>query len=65
MNIIQHEHMLTKKLNLDHVLTTKLETVRFIQTLNHWQLKYLMVELHENLLSNVLLHCETAFKSMQ
>ncbi|XP_077087099.1 general transcription factor II-I repeat domain-containing protein 2A-like [Siphateles boraxobius] len=57
--IIHQEHLVSKKLNFDHIMKPVLEIVNFIRThaLNHRQFKNLIAELDEDLPSDLLLHC--------
>ncbi|MCJ8735565.1 hypothetical protein PDJAM_G00248700 [Pangasius djambal] len=56
--IIHQEHLVSKKLNLDHIVKPVLEIVNFIRihALNHRQFKNLIDELNEDLPSDLLLH---------
>uniref|UniRef100_A0A3Q3RD36 HAT C-terminal dimerisation domain-containing protein n=1 Tax=Monopterus albus TaxID=43700 RepID=A0A3Q3RD36_MONAL len=57
--IIHQEHLVSKKLNLDHIMKPVMKIVNFICThaLNHRQFKNLIDELDEDLPSDLLLHC--------
>ncbi|KAI2660980.1 General transcription factor II-I repeat domain-containing protein 2 [Labeo rohita] len=57
--IIHQEHLVSKKLNLDHIMKPVLEIANFIRThaLNHRQFKNLIGELDKDLPSDLLLHC--------
>uniref|UniRef100_A0A8C9ZGS6 HAT C-terminal dimerisation domain-containing protein n=1 Tax=Sander lucioperca TaxID=283035 RepID=A0A8C9ZGS6_SANLU len=63
--IIHQEHLVSKKLNLDHVMKPVLEIVNFIRThaLNHRQFKNLIAELDEDLPSDLLFHCTVRWLS--
>ncbi|KAI2646261.1 General transcription factor II-I repeat domain-containing protein 2 [Labeo rohita] len=63
--IIHQEHLVSKKLNLDHIMEPVLEVVNFIRThaLNHRQFKNLIDELDEDLPSDLLLHCAVRWLS--
>uniref|UniRef100_UPI00358ED13F SCAN domain-containing protein 3-like n=1 Tax=Myxine glutinosa TaxID=7769 RepID=UPI00358ED13F len=59
--IIHQENLVSKKLNLDHVMKPVLEIVNFFRThaLKHRQFKNLIAELDEDLSNDLLLHCTT------
>lgn len=63
--IIHQEHLVSKKLNFDHIMKPVLEIVNFIRThaLNHRQFKNLIAELDEDLPSDLLLHCAVRWLS--
>lgn len=63
--IIHQEHLVSKKLNLDHIMKPVLEIVNFIRThaLNHRQFKNLIDELDKDLPSDLLLHCAVRWLS--
>ncbi|KAI4888758.1 hypothetical protein NFI96_007104 [Prochilodus magdalenae] len=63
--IIHQEQLVSKKLNLDHVMKPVLEIVNFIRThaLNHRQFRNLIAELDENLPSDLPLHCNVRWLS--
>ncbi|KAJ3593789.1 hypothetical protein NHX12_006123 [Muraenolepis orangiensis] len=63
--IIHREQLVSKSLNLDHVMKPVMEIVNYICThlLNHRQFKNLMAELDQGLPGDLLLHCTVRWLS--
>ncbi|KAJ8333451.1 hypothetical protein SKAU_G00118300 [Synaphobranchus kaupii] len=63
--IIHREQLVSKKLNLDHVMKPVLEIVNYIRThaLNHRQFKNLIDELNQGLPGDLPLHCTVRWLS--
>ncbi|KAJ8333560.1 hypothetical protein SKAU_G00415680 [Synaphobranchus kaupii] len=64
-NIIHREQLVSKKLNLDHIMKPVLEIVNYIRThaLNHRQFKNLIDELNQGLPRDQPLHCTVRWLS--
>lgn len=63
--IIHREQLVSKTLNLDHVMKAVMEIVNYIRThaLNHRQLKNLIAELDQGLPADLPLHCTVRWLS--
>uniref|UniRef100_UPI00358E060B zinc-binding protein A33-like n=1 Tax=Myxine glutinosa TaxID=7769 RepID=UPI00358E060B len=67
LTTVVEKNLVSKKLNLDHVMKPVLEIVNFIRThaLKHRQFKNLIAELDEDLPNDLLLHCTVRWLSRE